>query len=43
MLLLQNYFDFLDQWIKLLLSWSFLCDGCFKTMDPICIYIYIYP
>jgi hypothetical protein len=24
--------DFLDQWIKLLLSWSFLCNDCLKTM-----------
>jgi hypothetical protein len=26
MLSLQNYLDFLDQWIKLLLSWSSLCN-----------------
>jgi hypothetical protein len=38
MLLLQNHLDSLDQWIKLLLSWSFLCDDCLKTMTNIYIY-----
>jgi hypothetical protein len=39
-LLLWNHLNFLDQWIKLLLSWSFLCDDCLKTMNPIYISIY---
>jgi hypothetical protein len=34
MILLRNHLNFLDQWVKLLLPWSFLCD--------VCIYIYIY-
>jgi hypothetical protein len=36
--------DFLDHWIKLLLTWSLLCNDCLDTMSylyiPISIYIY---
>jgi hypothetical protein len=30
--LIAKFLDFLDQWIKLLLSWLFLCDNFLKTM-----------
>jgi hypothetical protein len=36
-----NFLDFLNQWIKLLLSWSMLCNDCLKTMTYVYIYIYI--
>jgi hypothetical protein len=36
--------DFLDHWIKLLLTWSFLCNNCLETISyqyiPISIYLY---
>jgi hypothetical protein len=34
--------DFLNQWIKLLLSWSFLCNDCLKTMTWLYIHIYLF-
>jgi hypothetical protein len=33
-----KFLDFHDQWIKVLISWSSLCNDCLESMT----YIYIY-
>jgi hypothetical protein len=37
-----KYLNFLDQWIKLLLTWLSLCNDCLETMSYLYISIYLY-